>query len=131
MVERGLVTKERCDSDRRGAHVVVTRRGRKEIEAAAPGHVAAVRRLFVDRLTPAQLDAVGAAAEAVLAGLDELAAEDPDELVTASNIPSVRSPVSSLSEIFVSWSVMSCSAAGGSRPPKVRNRSSMSVLTGK
>lgn len=75
MAERGLVAKERCDSDRRGAFVAVTKRGRNEIEAAAPGHVAAVRHLFVDRLTPRQLDAVGAAAEVVLAALDE----PPDE----------------------------------------------------
>ena len=54
-----------------GAFVVVTERGRKEIEAAAPGHVDAVRRLFVDVLTPEQLEAVGEAADAVLAGLDE------------------------------------------------------------
>ncbi|MGH9032824.1 MAG: MarR family winged helix-turn-helix transcriptional regulator [Acidimicrobiia bacterium] len=71
MAERGLVAKEPCDSDRRGAFVVVTKRGRKEIEAAAPGHVRAVRELFVDRLTPRQLDALGAASEVVLAGLDE------------------------------------------------------------
>ena len=71
MAERGLVTKERCDSDRRGAFVVVTRLGRREIEAAAPGHVAAVRRLFVDRLTPFQLDAIGEAADIVLAALDD------------------------------------------------------------
>ena len=71
MADRGLVTKEKCDSDRRGAFVVVTKRGRKEIEAAAPGHVAAVRRLFVDRLTPAQLDAIAEAADIVLAALDE------------------------------------------------------------
>jgi DNA-binding MarR family transcriptional regulator len=70
MTDRGLVRKEKCGSDRRGAHVVVTRRGRKEIEAAAPGHVAAVRRLFVDQLTPSQLDAVGDAAEVVLAAFD-------------------------------------------------------------
>jgi DNA-binding MarR family transcriptional regulator len=70
MTARGLVRKEPCATDRRGAEVVITARGRREIEAAAPGHVAAVRRLFVDRLTPEQLDAVGAAAEAVLAGLD-------------------------------------------------------------
>ena len=57
MADRGLVAKEQCDSDRRGAYVVVTTHGRSEIEAAAPGHVAAVRRLFVDRLTPDQLDA--------------------------------------------------------------------------
>lgn len=69
MADRGLVKKERCGSDRRGAYVKVTARGRREIEAAAPGHVEAVRRLFVDRLTPDQLDAVAEAAEAVLAGL--------------------------------------------------------------
>ena len=70
MAGRGLVAKEPCDEDRRGAYVVVTRRGRSEIEAAAPGHVAAVRRLFVDVLSPEQLDTVGSAAEAVLAVLD-------------------------------------------------------------
>lgn len=71
MANRGLVNKEKCDDDRRGAYVVVTRRGRREIEAAAPGHVDMVRRLFVDRLTEAQLDAIGEAAEIVLAAFDE------------------------------------------------------------
>jgi DNA-binding MarR family transcriptional regulator len=70
MEARGLVEKERCDTDRRGAFVLVTKRGRTEIEAAAPGHVAAVHRLFVDRVTPSQLDAIADAAEAVLAGFD-------------------------------------------------------------
>lgn len=77
MAERGLVAKESCDTDRRGAFVVVTSRGRKEIEAAAPGHLQAVRRLFVDRLTPRQLDAIAAAAETVLAGLDGHDEEPP------------------------------------------------------
>ena len=71
MVTRGLVKKEKCSDDRRGAYVVVTKRGRTEIEAAAPGHVATVRRLFVDRLTTDQLDAVGDAAEVILAAVDE------------------------------------------------------------
>lgn len=71
MADRGLVTKEKCDADRRGFYVVVTKRGHKELRAAAPGHVAAVRRLFVDRLTPEQLAVIGDAAEAVLAGFDE------------------------------------------------------------
>jgi DNA-binding MarR family transcriptional regulator len=69
MTARGLVAKEPCDADRRGAWVVVTPEGRAEIGAAAPGHVRAVRELFVDRLTPEQLDAVRSAAEAVLEGL--------------------------------------------------------------
>jgi DNA-binding MarR family transcriptional regulator len=71
MAERGLVKKEKCASDRRGSFVAVTAAGRKEIEDAAPGHVTAVRQLFVDRLTGAQLDALADVAETVLAGLDE------------------------------------------------------------
>jgi len=49
MAGRGLVRKEKCESDRRGAFVVVTPQGRREIEAAAPSHAAAVRRPFIDR----------------------------------------------------------------------------------
>ncbi|MGE3621369.1 MAG: MarR family winged helix-turn-helix transcriptional regulator [Acidimicrobiia bacterium] len=71
MAARGLVRKVPCETDRRGAFVVVTPRGRREIEAAAPGHVAAVRELFVDLLTPAQLDALAGIAAAVRAGLPE------------------------------------------------------------
>lgn len=70
MSARRLVAKEPCGSDRRGAFVAVTSEGRAQIEAAAPGHVAAVRRLFVDRLAPEQLDALATAAEAVLTVFD-------------------------------------------------------------
>jgi DNA-binding MarR family transcriptional regulator len=70
MADRDLVKKVKCESDRRGAYVAVTKAGRRALEAAAPGHVAAVRRLFVDPLTPAQLDAIGDAAETVLAALN-------------------------------------------------------------
>lgn len=83
MVGRELVTKEACDSDRRGAHIVITKSGRRAIEAAAPGHVAAVRRLFVDQLTPSQLEAVGDAAEAVLAALGVEVPEQPTTAVGA------------------------------------------------
>jgi DNA-binding MarR family transcriptional regulator len=72
MADRGLVKKEPCDDDRRGSFVVVTKRGRKEIEAAAPGHVRSVRQLFVDRLTPDELDVIANAAEKVLAQLAEV-----------------------------------------------------------
>jgi DNA-binding MarR family transcriptional regulator len=70
MANRGIVDKEPCDDDRRGAYVVVTTRGRRELEAAAPGHVAAVRRLFIDLLTDQQLDTIADVAETVLAALD-------------------------------------------------------------
>jgi DNA-binding MarR family transcriptional regulator len=71
MAQRGLVAKLKCPSDRRGATIEVTSHGRQEIEAAAPSHLNAVRRMFVDRLTPRQLDSVAAIADAVLAAIAE------------------------------------------------------------
>jgi DNA-binding MarR family transcriptional regulator len=73
MAARKLVKRETCDSDRRGAFVVVTKQGRRAIEAAAPGHVQLVRRLFVDRLSADQLDVIAEATETVLAALAALA----------------------------------------------------------
>lgn len=71
MVSRGLVEKQRCSADRRGWHVSVTSEGRRAIEAAAPSHLETVRELFVDRLSPKQLEAVAEVAEIVLAGFSE------------------------------------------------------------
>ena len=71
MVERGLVEKVRCDTDRRGSFVTPTTEGRQAITSAAPGHVAAVRQLFIDRLTSAQLEAVAGIATNVLAPTDQ------------------------------------------------------------
>ncbi len=71
MADRGLVKKEKCDSDRRGAFVAVTKHGRRAIEAAAPGHVDIVRHLFIDKVTPAELDVISIVAERVLASFDQ------------------------------------------------------------
>ncbi|CCH15958.1 MarR family winged helix-turn-helix transcriptional regulator [Micromonospora lupini] len=60
MQQRGLVTREECPDDARGAMVVLTPAGRDAIEAAAPGHVTAVRQHFLDLLTPAEVEALGA-----------------------------------------------------------------------
>jgi DNA-binding MarR family transcriptional regulator len=70
MAARDLVAKRKCDSDGRGAFVVVTAQGRREINAAAPGHVEAVRRMFIDRLSADQLVMIGEIAEHVLANLN-------------------------------------------------------------
>lgn len=70
MAQRGLVRKERCTEDRRGWIVVVTQAGRDAIEAAAPGHVHAVRQYFVDALSDEQLDALGDAASRVVEAID-------------------------------------------------------------
>ena len=50
MQRRGLVAREECEADGRGAFVVLTAAGADAIAAAAPGHVAAVRALIFDRL---------------------------------------------------------------------------------
>lgn len=75
MAARGLVRKERCATDRRGSFVVVTEQGQRAIEAAAPGHVAAVRRFFIDALTEKQLDGLADAADRVVEAIDS--AEQP------------------------------------------------------
>ena len=71
MEKRGLVRREDCGSDRRGAFVLVTDAGRAAIEAAAPAHVEAVRAAVFDVLTSEQVDQLGEACAAVLAGLDD------------------------------------------------------------
>ena len=71
MTRRGFVTRQDCPSDRRGAVVVLTRRGRAAIESAAPGHVAAVRRLVFDQMDSAQAATFGQVFEAILAVLEE------------------------------------------------------------
>jgi DNA-binding MarR family transcriptional regulator len=51
MERRGLVAREECVDDGRGAMVRLTAAGRAAIEAAAPEHVATVRRYFFDQLS--------------------------------------------------------------------------------
>jgi DNA-binding MarR family transcriptional regulator len=58
MQARGLVARERCLTDQRGAVVAITPSGTELIEAAAPQHVADVRDVLIDHLTPAELDAL-------------------------------------------------------------------------
>jgi DNA-binding MarR family transcriptional regulator len=71
MADRGLVEKIKCPSDLRGAVVGVSTHGRDEISAAAPGHLEAVRRLFIDLLAAEQLDTLAEVCEKVLAAVAE------------------------------------------------------------
>ncbi|MGV9777812.1 MarR family winged helix-turn-helix transcriptional regulator [Streptosporangium sp. NPDC003464] len=71
MEERGLVTREDCATDARGAVIVLTEAGQRAIEAAALGHVESVRRHLIDLLTPEQIDTLGDIADTVLAHLAE------------------------------------------------------------
>jgi DNA-binding MarR family transcriptional regulator len=54
----GLVRRRSCTSDDRAVYAVLTEAGQALLDRAAPGHVALVRELFVDVLTPDQLGAV-------------------------------------------------------------------------
>lgn len=71
MIRRGLVVREECAEDGRGAFVVLTPAGRETIEAAAPKHVATVRRLVVDVLGPDELAALGRISDRILGQLDK------------------------------------------------------------
>lgn len=71
MAARGLVGRTDAVDDARGSVVVLTPAGRAAIEAAAPGHVDAVRALFFTDLTPEQLEALGTLTGTVLARLPD------------------------------------------------------------
>jgi DNA-binding MarR family transcriptional regulator len=69
MQARGLVVKEECADDGRGAVVALTEKGLRTIEEAAPAHVASVRRHFVDLLSDSEIAVLGDITERVLARL--------------------------------------------------------------
>jgi DNA-binding MarR family transcriptional regulator len=56
MEARGLVEREECPDDGRGAFVAITPMGRASIECAAPAHAQTVRHLFFEGLTDPDLD---------------------------------------------------------------------------
>lgn len=68
----GWVRRESCGDDRRGAFAQLTDEGMQVLEAAAPGHVRAVRAHLVDQLTPAELAELGAICTKVLNRLEQL-----------------------------------------------------------
>ncbi len=84
MQQRGLIERSNCSEDRRGAFVVLTAPGLDAVQAAAPRHVAAVRRYLLDALSAEQLSALGEISRAVQRRLDEHAA-GPDTAMTDSD----------------------------------------------
>jgi DNA-binding MarR family transcriptional regulator len=69
--ERGWVVRRDCETDRRGQVAVLTDDGFAVLEAAAPGHVEAVRRYVIDRLTPEQVAQLTAIGETIVAATRE------------------------------------------------------------
>jgi DNA-binding MarR family transcriptional regulator len=70
MQRRDLVRREECESDGRGAYIVLTEAGRRAITSAAPDHVETVRHLLFDALTPAQVATLGRLSDQVLDRLE-------------------------------------------------------------
>jgi DNA-binding MarR family transcriptional regulator len=68
--DRGLVRREADPSDGRFTNAILTDEGFRTIEAAAPAHVAHVRSLVIDVLSPEQLRRLGSAAERILSRID-------------------------------------------------------------
>lgn len=58
---RALVRRQNCEADGRGVDCVLTDEGFALLQAAAPGHVRAVRAHLVDRLTEEQFRVLGEA----------------------------------------------------------------------
>lgn len=71
MERRGLVSRRECAADGRGAVIGLTAAGADLIGAAAPRHVAAVRRLIFDRLSDVQQAAFEEACGQIVATLTE------------------------------------------------------------
>lgn len=90
MQHRGLVERVGCETDRRGAFVVLTPVGRSTIEGAAPGHVAEVRRSFFDALSPAQVEAFTEISAAVLRHLADLDSAESEPDADPGGAPSGR-----------------------------------------
>ena len=66
----GLVVRQPCPGDRRATNAVLTPAGWDKIVQAAPGHVATVRELVVDAVTPTQLAQLARICERLLIRLD-------------------------------------------------------------
>jgi len=68
----GWVARRTDPGDGRAQLVRLTDEGRARIEVVAPKHVVAVRERVFDQLTPAQVEALGAISDALLAASDDV-----------------------------------------------------------
>ena len=66
MEKRGLVRRDDCEGDKRGTFAVLTKAGFEAIERVAPHHVEQVRRHYIDRLTPQQLEEIRSAFQPIV-----------------------------------------------------------------
>jgi DNA-binding MarR family transcriptional regulator len=67
---RGLVRREPDPEDGRFTNAILTDEGFRTLAAAAPGHVAHVRSLVIDVLSPEQLRRLGLTADRIMSRID-------------------------------------------------------------
>ena len=67
---RGLVRREPDPADGRFTNAILTEKGFQTLAEAAPGHVAHVRSLVIDVLSPEQLRRLGIAADRIMSRID-------------------------------------------------------------
>jgi DNA-binding MarR family transcriptional regulator len=67
---RGLVRREPDPADGRFTNAIVTEQGLRTLAEAAPGHVAHVRSLVIDVLSPEQLRRIGRDADRIMSRID-------------------------------------------------------------
>jgi DNA-binding MarR family transcriptional regulator len=68
--KRGLVRREPDPADGRFTRAILTDQGFQTLAAAAPGHVAHVRSLVIDVLSPEQLRRLGQTADRIISRID-------------------------------------------------------------
>ncbi|MCP9958583.1 MULTISPECIES: MarR family winged helix-turn-helix transcriptional regulator [Streptomyces] len=68
--KNGWVRREDCPTDKRGQIAYLTDEGLEVLRRSAPGHVEAVRQAVFDRLTPEQVDQLGAIMRVVADALE-------------------------------------------------------------
>jgi DNA-binding MarR family transcriptional regulator len=72
MVTAGLVDRQQCADDRRGAFAILTDHGWTTLVAAAPDHVGSVRAHLVDQLSAKEFAALGTACHKVAQHLTDM-----------------------------------------------------------
>ena len=72
MEQRGLIRREECLTDNRGAEACLTAAGADAFRRASAPHLHAVQELFVSALSPEQLDAVAEISAALSSHLESL-----------------------------------------------------------
>lgn len=72
MERRGLIVREECKTDNRGAIIAITEEGVASFRRASAPHLRAVKHYFADALSAQQLDELGGVLDAVRTHLTSL-----------------------------------------------------------